>query len=138
MRRHLTLVATFATAVLSLGLSSTIALAETPAEPTPVSTVVSAAAAPGGAAGTTSVVSLPYGGMTRTYRLFVPTALPTGPRPLVLMLHGLTTTAAWMELRGTDAGAAASGTLVAYPEGVDSSWNAGICCGSAFTKGVDD
>jgi polyhydroxybutyrate depolymerase len=84
------------------------------------------------------VIALPYGGLVRSYRLFVPSALPSGPRPLVLMLHGMETDAAWMELRGTDAGAAAAGALVAYPEGVGASWNAGKCCGAAHVAGLND
>src|SRR4051794_1096726 len=54
------------------------------------------------------------------------------------MLHGLQTTASWMELRGTDVGAAAAGALVAYPEGIGMSWNSGTCCGAAYTAGLDD
>jgi polyhydroxybutyrate depolymerase len=139
MRRSLHLVLALATAAVTVTTLSGSAAAETVALATPLtSAVVSSAPAPGGAAGTTSVISLPYGGLQRSYRLFVPTALPAGPRPLVLMLHGLETTASWMELRGTDLGAGTTGTLVAYPEGIGMSWNSGSCCGAAKTAGLDD
>lgn len=138
MRRPLAVLAALATVAVTLTGLTGSAAADSAAATPPSSAVVSSAAAPGGAAGTTSVISLPYGGLQRTYRLFVPTDLPSGPRPLVLMLHGLETTASWMELRGTDVGAAAAGTLVAYPEGVGMSWNSGTCCGAAHADGLDD
>lgn len=56
--------------------------------------------------------------------------------PVVVVLHGL---------GGTGADAAAGfgfadvdGVLVAAPDGVDRSWNAGACCGPAHERGVDD
>jgi polyhydroxybutyrate depolymerase len=102
------------------------------------STVSSTTAAPSGAAGSTSVVSMTYGGLPRTYRLFVPTALPAGPRPLAVMLHGLGSSATLMENRNEDLGAAAAGAVVAYPEGWKASWNGGTCCGDATLAGLDD
>jgi polyhydroxybutyrate depolymerase len=101
--------------------------------------VVSTSAAPGGAAGTTSVVALDHGGRTRTYRLFVPTSLPAGPRPLLMGLHGYRSDAATFE-SGTrlDAGAVKAGAIAVYPDGVGKSWNAGRCCGTASATGVDD
>src|SRR3954447_24749840 len=104
MRRSLAGLAVLATASVTLTAFAGPAAADTTV-PRVTSSVVSTAPAPSGAAGTTSVISLPYGGLVRSYRLFVPSALPSGPRPLVLMLHGLETTASWMELRGTDVGA---------------------------------
>src|SRR3954453_7185883 len=118
MRRTVAGLAFVATASVTLTAFAGPAAADTAIATTGHSTVVATAPAPSGAAGTTSVISLPYGGLVRSYRLFVPSALPSGPRPLVLMLHGLETTASWMELRGTDVGAATNDTLVAYPEGV--------------------
>src|SRR4051794_14712778 len=100
------------------------------ATPAVASTIVSTGAAPGGSAGTTSVILLDVGGAARSYRLFVPTLLPAGPRPLVLALHGYTATAQDMELgTGLDKTAGKGGALVAYPDGLDHSWNAGTCCG---------
>src|SRR5690242_2615927 len=96
------------------------------------SVVVSSAPAPGGYAGITRVVSLDAGGVARSYRLFVPSTLPTGPRPLVLSMHGFGSEASVQESgTGLDKVAAKSGILVAYPEGLDHSWNAGTCCGTS-------
>lgn len=121
------------------GTTATAAEAVGSATPAPLaSSVVSSAPAPGGAAGTTHLVRLPFGGVDRTYRVFVPTALPAGPRPLVLLLHGLTSSASLMEARGADVEAGTSGSLVAYPEGLGASWNEGVCCGPAFEAGADD
>jgi polyhydroxybutyrate depolymerase len=56
--------------------------------------------------------------------------------PVVVVLHGL---------GGTGADAAAGfgfadvdGVLLAAPDGVDGSWNAGACCGPAHERGIDD
>ena len=103
------------------------------------STAVSTAPAPGGVAGTTSVYTIQYGGLSRSYRLFVPSSLPTGPRPLMLGLHSFTKDAAYFESStGMDAGAARLGALAAYPDGLDNSWNAGTCCGTSSASGTDD
>ncbi|MCU1599518.1 MAG: hypothetical protein JWO22_227, partial [Frankiales bacterium] len=85
--------------------------------------------------GTTTVISLQSGGLARSYRLFVPSTLPAGPRPLVLSLHGFNLDAAQQE-SGTnlDKVAAKSGILVAYPDGLGNSWNAGPCCGTSVTN----
>lgn len=89
--------------------------------------------------GTTSVISIDSGGITRSYRLFVPSVLPAGPRPLVLSLHGFSLTGAMQET-GTnlDKVAAKAGILVAYPDGLGNGWNAGNCCGTSVTSNVDD
>lgn len=100
---------------------------------------VSSAPAPGGAAGTTSVYSLDFGGMTRSYRLFVPTQLAAGPRPLLLGLHSFLTNAALFESGSRfDFGSAKGGYLAAYPDGLGNSWNAGTCCGTSSANNVDD
>src|SRR3954469_8985149 len=64
---------------------------------TPTSTIVSSAPAPNGAAGTTYVVQLPYGGLTREYHVFVPSKPGTGPRPLLVALHGANADATYFE-----------------------------------------
>ncbi|GAA3245204.1 hypothetical protein GCM10017691_52140 [Pseudonocardia petroleophila] len=55
--------------------------------------------------------------------------------PLVVVLHGLGGTGADAHGLGFEA---IEGVAVAYPDGVDRSWNAGGCCGGAHERGVDD
>jgi polyhydroxybutyrate depolymerase len=86
-------------------------------------------------------------GRTRTYRLHVPPALPDGPVPLLVALHGGTGSGRQFERSsGFDAVADDRGFIVVYPDGVGSgpdetdlrTWNAGLCCGAAARKEVDD
>jgi poly(3-hydroxybutyrate) depolymerase len=77
-------------------------------------------------------------GMTRDYRLYRPAGL-TGRAPLVLVYHG------WMESvvtterqRGWREAADRHGFVVVFPAGVEESFNAGGCCGSAQERRVDD
>ena len=95
--------------------------------------------APGGAAGTDTVISLPMGSAVRSYRVFVPDNLPPGPRPVLVGLHFFSSDASRFE-QGTnlDLGAARVGALVVYPEGVGYSWNAGTCCGAAQSQDIED
>ncbi|MCF7553222.1 PHB depolymerase family esterase [Pseudonocardia sp. WMMC193] len=58
--------------------------------------------------------------------------------PLVLVLHGSGGTAQEMQGLGFDPLAARDGVVTAYPQGLDGTWNAGGCCGSAVRNGVDD
>ncbi|MDX6223993.1 MAG: polyhydroxybutyrate depolymerase, partial [Frankiales bacterium] len=105
----------------------------------PLSTTVASSAAPRAAAGTTTVIRLPLGGTMRSYRLFQPSAVQTGPRPILLALHGESSDATRFEdLSNLDQTAAKSGYDVVYPDGVAGSWNAGGCCGSAASGNVDD
>ena len=93
----------------------------------------------GSVAGAASrLVALRYGGLARDYRLFVP-AGARHARPLLLALHQLHGSAlAWERRSGLDLGAAANGVVVAYPDGVGHSWNAGTCCQPAAGRRVDD
>jgi polyhydroxybutyrate depolymerase len=76
----------------------------------------------------------------RTYSLFVPTTVdPSTPAPLVVNFHGLYgTPELQMETSQFDVVAEPRGMLVAYPAGIGSSFNAGACCGTAQSEGVDD
>jgi polyhydroxybutyrate depolymerase len=58
--------------------------------------------------------------------------------PLVLVLHGSGGTAEDMRGLGFDPLAARDGVVMAYPQGLDGTWDAGGCCGSAARTGVDD
>jgi polyhydroxybutyrate depolymerase len=86
--------------------------------------------------------TLTHGGLTRTYRLHVPAAArnpPPAGAPVVFMFHGLRTTAAMMEpVTGLADAAAREGFVLALPEGVGMSFDAGRCCGDAARDGVDD
>jgi len=84
------------------------------------------------------VFTVTVGGVVRDYRLFVPPGVERA-RPLLLALHQLHGSAsAWERRSGLDAGAAAHGVVVAYPDGVGHSWNAGTCCQPAAGRGIDD
>ncbi len=76
----------------------------------------------------------------RTYRLHVPEAyLPAVPVPLVLAFHGWGDNAENFERYvGFSEKADEEGFIVAYPEGVENSFNAGVCCGTANHLGLDD
>jgi polyhydroxybutyrate depolymerase len=79
-------------------------------------------------------------GQVRTYRVFAPTTLESGSRPpLVLVLGGVGNSAENM-VSATEFDRAASmhDFVVAYPEGLDLTWNAGFCCASGTSSGADD
>ena len=93
----------------------------------------------GSSGGSDRVVTLNVDGQPRTYRLFVPPPPSDGRYRLVLALHPLGNTGRDFEQRSRlDVGAADAHALVAYPDGVDGSWNAGRCCGAARDAHVDD
>ncbi len=84
--------------------------------------------------------TLEFDGEQRSYDLFLPGGYDgQTPLPLVLNFHGF----------GSNPGeqtffsqyndiAAAHGFAVAYPAGLDDSWNAGVCCGNSMSGDVDD
>lgn len=81
---------------------------------------------------------LTSGRRTRRFTLVAPEKL-AGPAPLVLNFHGLVETPQLQRLlSGMDEEARRRGMIVAYPEGIGTSWNAGACCGRARDEGVDD
>ncbi len=94
------------------------------------------APAPGWYAGETVEVD----GALREYALFVPTGYDEQtPSSLVLNFHGLLGNPAQQaEFSQFNDTAEARGLLVAYPAGVGSSFNAGACCGTAHSEGVND
>lgn len=87
-------------------------------------------------------------GRERTYRVYVPSALPTDrPVPLLVAMHGgLGSGAQFEENSGFDGIAEANGFIVVYPDGIGSAvkddfartWNGGDCCGPAVKQKVDD
>jgi polyhydroxybutyrate depolymerase len=80
------------------------------------------------------------GGLARTLNVHVPKAYdPQKPMPLVLNFHGYSSNAVQEDLLSQmSAKADAAGFIAIYPEGTNSSWNAGACCGTAASSGVDD
>lgn len=92
-----------------------------------------------GAAGSFDL-SLDSGGYTRVYRLHVPPQYQSSQAtPLVINFHGWGSDGPSQETyTGMSDKADEAGFLVAYPTGIDNSWNAGSCCGTAASTGVDD
>jgi polyhydroxybutyrate depolymerase len=85
--------------------------------------------------------SIEFDGNTRTYLVHVPPDLdPNTPVPLVVDMHGLTSTAgAQAGLSGWRAKADEEGFIVVHPQGLGNSWNGGdLCCGSSQSGNVDD
>jgi len=84
--------------------------------------------------------TLSGGGRERSYRLYRPVSVESGkPAPLVLVLHGGFGSAGQAEQAyGWDELADRHRFVVAYPDGVGRSWNAGWCCGPAHLHDVDD
>jgi polyhydroxybutyrate depolymerase len=85
----------------------------------------------------TSVQSLDFGGVARSYRVRVPARYDGSVAvPLVLDIHGLSSNAAQQAaLSGMGAVAEREGFIVVYPDGVRNAWNAGLCCGN---REIDD
>jgi polyhydroxybutyrate depolymerase len=80
------------------------------------------------------------GGLSRTVNVHVPSSYdPTKPMPLVLDFHGYSSNAMQEDLLSQmSAKADAAGFIALHPEGTNSSWNAGACCGMAAQNNVDD
>ena len=77
-------------------------------------------------------------GTSRSYRVYRPAGLPAAA-PLVVFLHPGFGNARQSEADyHWDEVAEASKVVIAYPDGVGASWNAGTCCGRAQSRGVDD
>jgi polyhydroxybutyrate depolymerase len=90
----------------------------------------------------TQTHTVEIGGLTRSYRLHAPAALPAGPAPLVLVFHGGGGNGPGTErLTRFSELADREGLLVAYPEGVGRNWYDGreFSSGSrAHRERIDD
>ncbi|MCS3878849.1 polyhydroxybutyrate depolymerase [Gordonia amarae] len=86
----------------------------------------------------TSTHSLTFGGLDRSFRIYRP-ATAARRAPLVVVLHGGFGSARQAEKAyGWDQQAEAGGFVVAYPDAVRRSWNAGSCCGGAASANLND
>lgn len=86
------------------------------------------------------LLTMTHDGLVRSTLLHVPDGYDaTRGAMLVLNFHGFTS-AGWQQalLTGMNERADERGFIVAYPQGVAVSWNAGDCCGTAWTDAVDD
>jgi polyhydroxybutyrate depolymerase len=82
---------------------------------------------------------LEVGGQTRQYRVAFPSSPSGGRLPLLLVFHPKPATPLRVAGQtGFDSLAEAGEAIVAYPDGIFGSWNAGACCEPATTDGVDD
>jgi polyhydroxybutyrate depolymerase len=87
-----------------------------------------------------STFTLQHGGLTRSYRVYVPSLVKAGTAvPLIFDFHGHGGNASQEESSsGWKKKADQVGFIMVYPEGYDSSWNVGSCCGKAMSENVDD
>src|SRR4051812_11595061 len=78
-----------------------------------------------------STENITVGGLSRTYQLHLPASYnPARPTPVVINLHGLTGDGPGINaIGGMISKSDAEGFIVVAPNGVQSSWNAGTCCG---------
>jgi len=91
-------------------------------------------------AGTHDNIAVEYEGVERSYNVFVPDVHDgESPIPLVMMMHGFgsnpTEQAFFSQMNST---AMANGLAVAYPAGLNDSWNGGGCCGDSLENDIDD
>jgi polyhydroxybutyrate depolymerase len=95
-------------------------------------------AAPQGFSEGSTVHTMSFGGLDRSYRLYIPAGLPS-PAPLVVMLHGGFGSAQQAERAyGWDQLADSAKFVVAYPDGLGRAWNVGGCCGRPGRENIDD
>jgi polyhydroxybutyrate depolymerase len=87
-----------------------------------------------------SIVTLQSSGGLRDAYVHIPSSYdPTNGTMLVLNFHGFSSNAPEEEvLAEMNPVADARDFIVAYPDGVAASFNAGTCCGVAWTNSVDD
>jgi len=85
-------------------------------------------------------LTLEHDGVTREYLVHVPESYDgSSPVPLVVDMHGLTSSAAAQSRFGWREKADEEGFIVVHPQGLNASWNGGeLCCGDSQSDGVDD
>ena len=85
--------------------------------------------------------SISTGGERREYAWFTPESVAddAGRHPVVIALHSLGMEGEGMAYVGAWGEPAQAGEfLVAFPDGLDDSWNAGTCCGASMRNEVSD
>ena len=84
--------------------------------------------------------TLQFGGRSRSYVVYVPSSVKSGTAvPLIFDFHGHGGSSTQEESSsGWKKKADQVGFIMVYPDGVDSSWNVGNCCGLAMSENVDD
>jgi polyhydroxybutyrate depolymerase len=89
--------------------------------------------------GTSQGRTLMYDGRLRSYRVFVPAGV-AADAPILVGLHGglLGNPQQFEKSSRFSEFAATHGFVVLYPQGVNNTWNAGDCCGTAHNQNVDD
>jgi polyhydroxybutyrate depolymerase len=85
----------------------------------------------------TTKANLSFGGLKRHYLVTRPSGVAAGSLPVILVLHGRDVTPAYEETR-MDFQAVAGPAILVYPAGYGESWNAGLCCSTAFNDHVND
>src|SRR5271156_3525397 len=86
----------------------------------------------------TSLHTMTFGGLNRSYRVYQPAALAAAA-PLVVMLHGASGTGEQAENSyGWDPLADSAKFVVAYPDGVGRAWNGHGCCGQPARENIGD
>ncbi len=88
-------------------------------------------------------LSLSHGGAERAFDVHVPASYRAGqPMPLVFYFHPLLMNKEYLKGTGAPQKADAEGFIAVFAQGIESSWNAGACCGPSNGAGgkaaVDD
>ena len=84
-------------------------------------------------------INITHGGRNRSFLLHVPPSYIGRPVPVVLDLHGLGSSSSQQAgLSGFRRKSDEEGFIVAWPQGVSSSWNGYGCCGTADSSNIDD
>ena len=84
--------------------------------------------------------TIDVGGQSRNYRLYAPLSLDRAhPTALVLIMGGVGNTPDGMvQATGFDQTAQTDNIVLAYPVGINNTWNAGYCCLVGAPSGPDD
>ncbi len=92
------------------------------------------------AKGQSTTVQLEHGGQMRSYVAYVGKDVDTSTRvPLLVNIHGLNNSPALQAgFSQMNPQADKRNVIVVYPQGIQASFNAGTCCGTAQQQGVDD